>query len=133
MGINVEWKLFQDQKDMRASAVETKSQIFLKKDNPKHKSNKCERDTKRRSSKSDSEQNFNSKHDFIFYSIQHKQKFQLEGVTLLLPLTLLPTPGPGTLAAVTQLRPHQLTQLNSMQQDREQGFFLGTCLLQNTL
>lgn len=91
------------------------------------------RDTKRTSSKSDSEQNFNSKHDFIFYSIQHKQKLQLEGVILLLPLTLLPTPGPGTLAAVTQLRPHQLTQLNPMQQDREQGFFLGTCLLQNTL
>lgn len=61
------------------------------------------------------------------------QKLQLEGATFLLPLTLLPAPGPGTLAAVTHLRPHQLTQLNPMQQDREQGFFMGTCLLRNTL
>lgn len=60
--------------------------------------------------------------------MQHKQQLQPEGVTLLLPLTLLPAPGPGTLTAVKQLRPHQLTQLNPMQQDREQVISLGHLL-----
>lgn len=71
-----------------------KKSKFILKEYPKDKRNKCERETKRRSSKSDSEHNLNSKHDFTLYSMQHKQELQPEEVTL-----LLPAPGPGTLTA----------------------------------
>lgn len=56
------------------------------------------------------------------------EKLQLEGATFLLPLTLLPAPGPGTLAAVTHLRPPPAHPAEPYAARQGTGFFHGHLL-----